>query len=326
MAVINCLVENSGTRFVWLAPTIELLDQAMNTFELLWRETGVAPDITLTRRVDKKRENLIWFTTPHAVNAALKRSRRLGSWDVVVFDEAHQMAARTYKTAVEDLRSTSRPASAPLLGLSATPGRTDPTETADLLELFGRRLLRSDRLGDNPVAALQASGVLAKLNFRKFTARKIPREDEVERLEIAARAARELFNRGRHLLIFTASVGGAYLLQDILLGLEVAARAIDSDSPITERVGALAAFATREIGVLINQRLLATGYDCPAVTDVFLLPEVGSPILFEQMVGRAARGPRTGGSSVATVWEFDDHLALHGLPSSYYRYRDYDWS
>lgn len=326
MAVLTCLVEGTNTRVVWLAPTIELLDQAVNTFELLWRETGKAPDLTLTRRLDRKLENVIWFTTPHAVNAVLNRSKRLGRWDVVVFDEAHQLAARTYKAAVDTLRATSESTPAPLLGLSATPGRVEPTETEDLLALFGRRLLRSERLGDNPVSTLQTSGVLARLSFRKFTARSIPRENEVERLEIAARAARELFSRGRHLLIFTASVAGAYLLQDVLRGFGVPARAIDSDSPTSERLDALAAFASREIAVLINQRLLATGYDCPAVTDVFLLPEIRSPILFEQMVGRAARGPRTGGSAVATVWEFDNHLELHGLPSSYYRYRDYDWS
>jgi DNA repair protein RadD len=78
--------------------------------------------------------------------------------------------------------------------------------------------------------------------------------------------------------------------------------------------------------VLANQHLLAVGYDCPAVTDVVIQNKISSLILFEQIVGRAARGPLTGGSRVASVWEFEDHLALHGLPQSYYRYRDYDWT
>jgi superfamily II DNA or RNA helicase len=96
--------------------------------------------------------------------------------------------------------------------------------------------------------------------------------------------------------------------------------------PAEDRYAIISAFERHKISVLVNQRLLATGYDCPAVTDVLLLTRIGSPILFEQIVGRAARGPRTGGSRVGTIWEFDDHLAMHGLPSSYYRYKDYDWS
>jgi len=314
---------NECSRVAWLAPSVELLDQAMGAFTSVWRDFGFAPDIILSRREARRGENLIWLTTPQAVHAALSRSRSLGQWNMVLFDEAHQLGARTYKAAVQALRAGTETA---LLGLSATPGRTSAEETSELVELFGGRLLRSRRLGANPVAALQRRGVLARLRFRRFSERQVAKDNEAERIGIAARAARELFRRGRHLLVFSASVAGAHLLQDILQGMEVPAQAVDASFSDADRATAINAFATHETAVLINQRLLSTGYDCPTVTDVFLLAEIGSAILFEQMVGRAARGPRTGGSRIATIWEFDDHLSLHGLPSSYYRYRDYDWS
>ncbi len=327
VGVLSLLSGMSRGRVVWLAPTIELLDQAAETFVMAWKEFGSAPDIAITKTLDRRRDNLIWLTTPQAVNALLNRSNRLGAWDLVVFDEAHQVAARTYRHAVDVLRGTGPSnAKVPMIGLSATPGRNVEHEIESLLTIFGGRLLRSAKLGANPVAALQQQGVLAKLNFRKFTKRSVSKDREAERLVIAARAAEELFRRGRHIMVFSASVGGAYLLQDVLRKLDVPAQAVDSSLSASERSGALEAFARRETAVLINQRLLATGYDCPAVTDIFLLPEIGSPILFEQMVGRGARGPRTGGAHSATIWEFDDHLSLHGLPSSYYRYADYDWS
>ena len=32
-----------------------------------------------------------------------------------------------------------------------------------------------------------------------------------------------------------------------------------------------------------------------------------------------------GGNAIATVWQFEDHLSLHGLPASYHRYEEFDW-
>ena len=266
-AILAAMSEGHCRRVVWLAPSVELLDQAMNTFAYIWRDFGCAPDLVLSRRRALRAGDLVWFVTPQAVHSAVSRSRQVGGWDMVLFDEAHQLGARTYGKAVADLRGGG--GGVPLVGLSATPGRTSPGETADLIETFGGRLLRSKRLGANPVAALQRRGVLARLLFRRFSERTIPREEEAERIAVAARAAQELFRRGRHLLVFTASVAGAYVLQDLLEGLGVPAQAVDAGSSHLERAAALDAFARRETAVLINQRLLATGYDCPAVTDVF---------------------------------------------------------
>ena len=91
------------------------------------------------------------------------------------------------------------------------------------------------------------------------------------------------------------------------------------------RLSRLRAFERGDLSVIVNKRLLATGYDCPTVRHVILATRIGSAILFEQIVGRATRGPLVGGHARSTVWEFDDHLAAHGLPQSYYRYSDYDW-
>lgn len=321
-AVLTAMTYSGCQRVVWLAPTVELLDQAMRTFQTVWKDFGAAPDVVLTRDRNRIEGHSVWLTTPHAVNATLARSRSVAGANLVVFDEAHQSAARTFRDAVRSLRESD----GSLIGLSATPGRTESAEIQDLQEIFDRRLLRSSLLGVNPVAALQRFGVLSRLRFRRFTEQKIGRESEARRIEIAARAAEELVRRGRHVLIFTASVAGAYVLRDILNGGGIPAQAVDASLPEAEREAIIESFALHKTAVLINQRLLATGYDCPAVTDVFLMTEVGSAILFEQMVGRAARGPKTGGANYATIWEFDDHLSLHGLPSSYYRFAAYDWS
>jgi DNA repair protein RadD len=93
----------------------------------------------------------------------------------------------------------------------------------------------------------------------------------------------------------------------------------------TDRDRTIRAFEAGALSVLINKTLLATGYDCPAISNVILTVPIRSAVLFEQMVGRASRGPRVGGNSKATVWYFEDHLKWHGEPASYQRYALSGW-
>jgi superfamily II DNA or RNA helicase len=92
------------------------------------------------------------------------------------------------------------------------------------------------------------------------------------------------------------------------------------------REAILAEFRAGQLALLFNKTLLATGYDCPTIDNVVLTVPVGSAILFEQIVGRASRGPAVGGVRQATIWQLDDNLAMHGYPATYHRYRDFDWS
>jgi superfamily II DNA or RNA helicase len=332
-AVVTCL-DGMAAGFLqnvaWLAPTRELVDQAIATFVAMWHDHGAAPDLRLDAGGPESDAPLVWVTTVQAVYAKMRRRESMGVWDAVYFDEAHQMPAKTFSAAVAALRSAGRPAHkrrrSNLIGLSATPGRTNEGGTESLVQAFAGRLLTSKLLGEDPVLTLQRRGVLSRLEFRKFTARQIDEEDVISRLRVAIKACEVFVGKGSHILVFTRSVADAVGMAEVLNGMDIPAQSVHSQMPMRDRLAALDAFRRLECSVLTNQRLLATGYDCPAVSDVMLLSRVGSPILFEQMVGRAARGPRTGGSSVARIWQFEDHLAIHGLPSSYYRYRDYDWS
>lgn len=61
------------------------------------------------------------------------------------------------------------------------------------------------------------------------------------------------------------------------------------------------------LDVLINVRMLTEGADVPTVKTVFITRQTTSSILMTQMVGRALRGERAGGSSEANVVLFFDN-------------------
>ena len=243
-----------------------------------------------------------------------------------MFDEAHQAVAETYKDAIQHLGCLDSDIPTPLLGLSATPGRTKITETESLVQMFNERLLTAPSLGHNPIVALEKKRILSKIEFKMIPTKNMPSKENVRRrLELIYRLTKKLINQKKRPLIFAPSVDAAIALSAVFKATGIKSEAIHSRLEMHDRRQYINDFATRNLDVLTNERILATGYDCPAVSDVIFGAEVGSPIHFEQMVGRACRGSKTGGSARSTVWQFEDHLQLHGLPQSYRRYEDFRW-
>lgn len=306
---------------LWLAPTRELLDQAASTMETLWYYSN-CPDVDIVKTLAMKTEGRtprITLATPQSIYAALQRRVQIPAQQLVVFDEAHQLGAKTFKAAVEGIESRGPTHT---LGLSATPGRGTDDETDALVEWFGRRLLVSSRLGREPIQTLQRRGILAHFRFK--TLRKRP--GKAGELLRALEKIRELVARGNRVLVFAVSVEQAEAIAAALISVGIEAAPLSSRTSVEVRRKRIEDFADGRLAVLTNYRVLATGYDCPGVAHAIVLGTITSAILFEQIVGRIARGPRTGGTGTGYVWQFADHLALHGLPTSYYRYSDYDWS
>ena len=98
-----------------------------------------------------------------------KERKRL--WDLgdrttmVVFDEAHQAVATTYRDIVETV--VTRNPRTSLLGLSATPGRTwrNPEVDAAVAELFYENKVMIDFGGAHPIKCLTDEGYLASVDF-----------------------------------------------------------------------------------------------------------------------------------------------------------------
>ena len=66
-------------------------------------------------------------------------------------------------------------------------------------------------------------------------------------------------------------------------------------------------FRNNELDVLVNIRMLTEGTDVPDVDTVFLTRQTTSKILLTQMIGRALRGPKFGGTEEAQIVSFVDN-------------------
>jgi superfamily II DNA or RNA helicase len=85
----------------------------------------------------------------------------------------------------------------------------------------------------------------------------------------------------------------------------VAATAIWSDTPDTERVVALTDLGARRVNVVFSVDLFNEGVNVPAVDTLLMLRPTDSPTLFLQQLGRGLR--RSVGKTVCTVLDFVGH-------------------
>ncbi len=272
------------------------------------------------------------------LRAFLKSAPRL----FVVFDEAHHSPAPSYRALLQSLQASQ--AEMWLLGLTATPVHSDERKQGWLAKLFPQGILHQ-------VSAkkLMADGVLARPILEHLTTHIEPKWDEREYqkwlgtyrdlpesvIEGLAQnrdrnrliAETYVRNRKRYgkTLIFAERWYQCVQICEFLRARGVRADAVyshtESQAPnkrapdANERV--LEAFRRGELDVLVNVRMLTEGTDVPDVQSVFLTRQTTSRILLAQMIGRALRGPKFGGTKEAFIVSFVDNWG-HTIPWAQY--------
>lgn len=260
----------------------------------------------------------------------------------VVFDEAHHVVAPTYGRVIEALGlgvqknylARSRTTGPPLFGLTATPSRSDDDETERLSRRFSGRLIEpSGRY--RSLAGFQDGGFMSLLDYVRIktgyrlelssnereqwerfqtlpgSALKRAGEDP-QRTAAIVRDLEERLSDLRSVLVFACSVMHAHTIAEVLVRRGHKAAAVDGGTPRPLRWQTIQRFRDREIHVLVNCDLLATGFDAPNVDAVAIARPVESRVLFTQMVGRGLRGPANGGTSYCTLLDYEDRFDAIG--------------
>ncbi len=180
---INFSLEKQGI-VIWVAHTIELLQQAYDTFESVWKHLGngriIAYKLWGTKTIedtDQPLNGIVFCGLSKLMSIAdskpelyerLKKDCRL-----VVFDEAHKAAAKQTQKVIEGLmRMPVGYENRALIGLTATPGRTteDSYDNNLLTNMFGNKLVYIDSniLNQINMGRLEALNTVAETNIIKY--------------------------------------------------------------------------------------------------------------------------------------------------------------
>jgi superfamily II DNA or RNA helicase len=338
MSVVSDLLNKGEPKLVvWLAHSEELCEQAVEEFKKAWKSLG-------NRAVDVQR----WWG-PHSLDLPITRDGVIvaglskayssarksladigtiaGHVSLVVMDEAHQAVAPTYSLILDVLTESGRPA--PLLGLTATPGRTwnDIDEDQRLADFFNQRKVSLEIEGyDNPIRFLVDEGYLAETDFvqLEYTAGSELSPKEMQELRdaldippniINALAADEQRNmlilsrietmcrKHNRIIVFAATKDHAVVLATVMRARGYWAYSVTGETPTNERSRVIAAFraVSDEPRVIVNYGVLTTGFDAPQTSAAVIARPTKSLVLFSQMVGRATRGEKAGGNKRAEV-------------------------
>ena len=316
---------------IWLSASEELCEQAADELTKAWEYLGMR-DVHVYRYWGNHAINLRRLQSGFLV-AGLAKLRSYSSQDntilsylaacasAVIFDEAHQAIAETYSFITEQLCS-GRP---PLLGLTATPGRTANLTDADyqLAEMFNHKKVSIDPRGhDNPVTYLIQNRYLASPRFiqisfdSEITVTEPPagvdysKHDleqigcDIKRTQIIVKHAVDAAARHLRTIVFCPSVDCAkeckYLLQE---NSGLLTYVISANTEKEQRREIINNFKSdrKEHMIMFNFGVLTAGFDAPKTSCAIIARPTNSLVLYSQMVGRALRGPRSGGNSKAEI-------------------------
>ena len=315
---------------IWLASTEELCEQAADELSKAWTYLGLR-EVSVHRHWGNRTLDLRRLSSGFLVTGLDKlRSTAFQDHTLlahlanctagVIFDEAHQAVAKTYSFITEQLCSV-RP---PLLGLTATPGRTATFTDADyrLASMFNHKKVSIDPRGhDSAVTYLIQNRYLAdpsfvRIGFSSETTIPDPepgmdysandldglgrnRQRTHKIVELATDAA------ARHLrtIIFCPSVESAIECDRRLQAKGIPSYVVTANTTREDRRAIIDIFKSdrRDHMVLFNYGVLTAGFDAPRTRCVIIARPTTSLVLYSQMVGRAMRGPRAGGNSTAVI-------------------------
>ncbi|MCL2120892.1 MAG: DEAD/DEAH box helicase family protein [Clostridiales bacterium] len=259
-----------------------------------------------------------------------------------VIDEAHHATARSYRRIIEYIKS--KVASVKMLGLTATPFRTseqeqgllgqDPLFTNDIVykvdldTLIKRGILSTphcescdteiplgEELGLNAIKSIESLDVIPE-----DIADHIAKNKNRNRFIV-----KTYFENDNHLkygqtLVFALNrlhafelkalfeeYGKKYNIKAGVIVSGIKAEFIGIDVSNAENERQIEAYKNEEIQILINVNILTEGVDLPKTKTVFLTRPTISTVLMTQMIGRALRGEKAGGTKEAYIVSFIDN-------------------
>ena len=314
-------VRMGARRILFVAHREEILAQAAATFVRILPRKRVGYYTGRSRDADVdvlcasvqtlgKAEHLDGFAPQH--------------FDYVVIDEFHHAAAGTYR------RLLAHFAPSFLLGLTATPDRTDQS---DILSLCDDNLVYSCHLFIGIQAGLLAPFHYYGIQDESVDYREVPwrngrfdpeqLSNKLATLARARHALREWRSKAQQrTLAFCVSTRHADYMADQFTRAGVSAAAVYAGSTFG-RAQALEQLQVGSLQVVFSVDLFNEGVDLPSIDTVMMLRPTESKILFLQQLGRGLR--RSEGKQHLTVLDFigNHHSflqkpqALFGVASTY---------
>lgn len=323
-----------GYQVLWIAHRHMLIDQAADCFYQFaglskinnpniknYRISCISGEHMSIRQVGKVE---VIVASIQSICRSLDHLRRILKCGkvMVVIDECHHAEAKSYRNTLKFIKKCR--SKVKLLGLTATPIRSNDKETAHLLKIFDNKKIyevaMSDLIAKKILADPQYERVETSENFEpdisydeaKFINKYGELPDTLihkiavskERNAIILKQYIDNTERYGKTLIFALNVVHCRFLYEELSKKKVRCGLVYSGKQDNSKV--INDFKDNKLDVLVNVNILTEGTNVPNIQTVFLTRPTTSEGFLMQMIGRGMRGPEAKGTETVNIVDFHD--------------------
>ena len=316
--MLSAIAGQMDTRSLIIQHRDELTAQNRATY------AAINPDAGRTGVIDGTRKEFGFDTTHGMIQTLIRNLDRLQPVDLVVVDEAHHIAAKSYKKTLDRLRELNP--SVMVQGMTATPQRGDSKSlrgtfdnVADQIMLG--KLIRTGVLV-NPRTFVIDLGVQEELKEVRKTISDFDMSEVssiMDKTPLNTAVVEHWKERAndRQTVVFCSTVEHAAHVHEAFRDAGVPCRMVTGETPTPDRKKTLSDFEAGAFQVLINVAVLTEGWDCPPVGCVVLLRPCSYKSTMIQMIGRGLRrlDPEKYPGRVKTdciVLDFGTSVLTHG--------------
>jgi DNA repair protein RadD len=260
-AIISAAIERSR-RVLFLAHRVELIDQTVAKLE----NAGIT-DVRMIRATHNLGSPTAPVTVASIPTLVGKRWRdNLPDATLVVFDECHHTVAKTWKQIADHYSDAS------LLGLTATPERSDGAALGDIFDEIVVGATVGELIDLGHLAKCRVQGPPVALGSHAVA------------MSVADAYSR--YANGQRAVVFCSTVEES---NRIASDLPVRAAVVHGGMSNRDRADTLGAFHRGEIRVVVNVFVLTEGWDDPGCAVAILNRNPGHAGVYLQMCGRVLR-------------------------------------
>ena len=302
-----------GGRVLFVAHTMELVNQAYNTFRDLW------PEVSVGKFADNLKEPNAHVVCGSIQSVALNLDQfREDAFDYMIIDEAHHASADTYQKVLSYFKPQFT------LGLTATPERADDINILDIFKNTAHKLDIQTAVEIGALVPVRCIRIHTNIDMTKVRFNSVQYNIRDLDVKICVTERNQLivdtwldYVKDKRTVVFCASVKHAEQIAELFRAAGVSAIAVSGSMKTSERNEQLAKFASGEIKVLCACDLLNEGWDCPQTEVLFMARPTMSKVLYTQQLGRGMRTSE--GKDHLMVFDFVDNASQYNMPYSLHR-------
>ena len=302
-----------GGRVLFVAHTMELVNQAFSTFESLWTDASIGKFADSFK--DTESHVVCGSIQSVALNLDMFKD---DDFDYIIIDEAHHASADTYQKVLAYFNPKF------ILGLTATPERADDTNILEIFKNTAHKLDIQTAVKLGALVPVRCIRIHTNIDMTKVRFNSVQYNIRDLDVKICVTERNKLivdtwleYVKNRRTVVFCASVKHAEQVAQLFNNAGVSAVAVSGSMKTSQRNEQLAKFANGDVKVLCACDLLNEGWDCPQTEVLFMARPTMSKVLYTQQLGRGMRNSE--GKDHLMVFDFVDNASQYNAPYSMHR-------